>query len=228
MNPAATPKPYTRVGKQPRADGEKTKESILDAAEYLFSYGGLDGVSIRQITKRASTDLGSINYYFGSKIGLFRAVLIRRVAGMTEQRLESLSKLRAGSNKKNAIREILAAFIAPLFGDSPDQCDQLANYRRLVALVANSKAWQEEVFRQHYDQAAEHYIGALSKQMPEVSVAQVCWYFNFFLGALTNSIAETGRVDRLSGGLCESADLEDMQNNLLNATVPAFMALLRT
>lgn len=226
MNPIATPKRYSRAGKQPRADGEKTKERILDEAEYLFSYGGLDGVSIRQITKRAGTDLGSVNYYFGSKNGLFRAVLARRVADMTEQRLESLSKLRATSNTKNTIREILTAFLTPLFGDSPEKCDQLANYRRLVALVANSKAWQEEVFRQHYDQAAEHYICALSKQMPAVSVAQVCWYFNFFLGALTNAIAETGRVDRLSGGLCESADLEDMQNNLLNATVPAFMALV--
>ena len=98
---------YTRLGKQPRADGEKTREAILDAAEYLFSFGGLDGVSIRQITKAARTDLGSVNYYFGSKKLLFNAVLVRRVARMTEQRLESLSSLALVPGQPESVRAVL-------------------------------------------------------------------------------------------------------------------------
>lgn len=216
---------YTRLGKQPRADGEKTREAILDAAEYLFSFGGLDGVSIRQITKAARTDLGSVNYYFGSKKLLFNAVLVRRVARMTEQRLESLSSLALVPGQPESVRAVLFAFIEPLFGRGFVDRDSLANYRRLVALVTNSRALQDEVFRQHYDDAAKKYIDTLSNLVRGAPSARVCWYFNFFLGALTNAIAETGRVDRLSGGACQSHNLNEMVESLLDATVPALMSL---
>ena len=49
------------------------------------------------------------------------------------------------------------------------------------------------------------------------------WGFNFFLGSLTNTIAETGRVDRISGGICKSSDLKSASVYLVNYTTNALI-----
>jgi len=65
---------------------EKTdkKESILDAAEKLFSEMGYDGTSTRNISAKAGVNMAMLNYYFGSKDGLYKSVLERRL-GMFDQ-----------------------------------------------------------------------------------------------------------------------------------------------
>lgn len=56
------------------------KEHILDVAERMFSELGYDGASTRLISKEAAVNMAMLNYYFGSKDGLFTAVFERRVA----------------------------------------------------------------------------------------------------------------------------------------------------
>jgi AcrR family transcriptional regulator len=54
-----------------------TRESLLDAAEQIFAEKGFAGSSVREITARASVNLGAITYHFGSKAALFEAVIAR-------------------------------------------------------------------------------------------------------------------------------------------------------
>ncbi len=51
------------------------REQILDAARTLFLAGGYDGVSLRAIAACAQVDVALISYHFGSKRGLFAAVM---------------------------------------------------------------------------------------------------------------------------------------------------------
>jgi TetR/AcrR family transcriptional regulator, regulator of cefoperazone and chloramphenicol sensitivity len=55
--------------------GEETRGRILDAALDLFAASGFDGASTRTIAERAGVNLPAIQYYFGSKEGLYRAVV---------------------------------------------------------------------------------------------------------------------------------------------------------
>lgn len=66
----------------PAMEKEKTdkKDHILDVAERVFSELGYDGASTRNISAEASVNIAMINYYFGSKEGLFTAVFERRVS----------------------------------------------------------------------------------------------------------------------------------------------------
>ncbi|MFT7128440.1 MAG: AcrR family transcriptional regulator [Gammaproteobacteria bacterium] len=50
------------------------KESILDAAESLFSQHSFAGVTMRQIANLAGFGVALPNYYFKSKLGLFKDV----------------------------------------------------------------------------------------------------------------------------------------------------------
>ncbi|RLQ97923.1 forespore capture DNA-binding protein RefZ [Falsibacillus albus] len=54
-----------------------TKESIMESAIYLFNTKGFDGVSIRDIAKRARINPANIAYYFRNKQGLLEACLIK-------------------------------------------------------------------------------------------------------------------------------------------------------
>jgi AcrR family transcriptional regulator len=59
---------------------EKTdkKDHILDVAEKVFSELGYDGASTRLISGEANVNMAMLNYYFGSKEGLFIAIFERK------------------------------------------------------------------------------------------------------------------------------------------------------
>lgn len=55
------------------------KDHILDVAERIFSNLGFDGSSTRFISSEAGVNMAMLNYYFGSKEGLFLAVFDRKI-----------------------------------------------------------------------------------------------------------------------------------------------------
>jgi TetR/AcrR family transcriptional regulator, regulator of cefoperazone and chloramphenicol sensitivity len=60
-------------------DGVHGRERLLDVAEVLFDRHGIDGVSARAVVTAAGMrNTGAVNYHFGTRTGLVRAVLERR------------------------------------------------------------------------------------------------------------------------------------------------------
>ncbi|MES2278431.1 MAG: TetR/AcrR family transcriptional regulator [Bacteroidota bacterium] len=60
------------------------KDHILDVAERVFSDHGFDGASTRLISGEAGVNMAMLNYYFGSKEGLFLAVIGRKISGFKD------------------------------------------------------------------------------------------------------------------------------------------------
>ncbi|MEO0318277.1 MAG: hypothetical protein RL404_1954 [Pseudomonadota bacterium] len=58
-------------------DAEATREDVLKAAIQEFSEKGLHGARVEEIAARTATSKHMIYYYFGSKDGLYAAVLDR-------------------------------------------------------------------------------------------------------------------------------------------------------
>ncbi len=79
------------VSRSPRADGEATRSRILQTAGELFARDGYAATPNKAIAAHAGVDLASINYHFGSRSGLYQAVLIeahhRMMDANTLQRL---------------------------------------------------------------------------------------------------------------------------------------------
>jgi AcrR family transcriptional regulator len=61
------------------------KAEILRAAEMLFAEFGFEGTSTRQISKESGANMAMINYYFGSKEGVFIEIMEDRVTGFKSQ-----------------------------------------------------------------------------------------------------------------------------------------------
>lgn len=80
------------VKKGRRKGSPQTQQEILDAARTLFAERGFAGTSIRGVAAAAGVDPALVHHYFGTKEGLFRAVLDvpidpeALVASMTEGR----------------------------------------------------------------------------------------------------------------------------------------------
>lgn len=60
------------------------KDHILDVAERVFSDLGYDGASTRTISGEAGVNMAMLNYYFGSKEGLFLSVFNRKINSFKE------------------------------------------------------------------------------------------------------------------------------------------------
>jgi AcrR family transcriptional regulator len=61
------------------------RAEILRAAERLFAEFGFEGTSTRQISKESGANMAMINYYFGSKEGVFLEIMESRISGFKTQ-----------------------------------------------------------------------------------------------------------------------------------------------
>jgi len=89
--------PGASAERRPR-DADRSREAILDAAERLFARHGYQGASFQDIGDEAGVSRGTPSYFFGSKEGLYRAVLeriFRDVSELIRQELEEA----AGKNE---------------------------------------------------------------------------------------------------------------------------------
>jgi TetR/AcrR family transcriptional regulator, upper aerobic nicotinate degradation pathway regulator len=76
LTPKSPPSPRAKHGNgKTKRDPEAMRQRILEAAAREFSDHGYAGARVDRITKRARTVDRMLYYYFGSKDGLYRAVL---------------------------------------------------------------------------------------------------------------------------------------------------------
>jgi AcrR family transcriptional regulator len=72
----------------PGKDNQDVRASLIEAARQCFTRNSYDRVSIRQIANKAGVNMAMIRYYFGSKLGLFEAMVLEVTAPMREQAIK--------------------------------------------------------------------------------------------------------------------------------------------
>ncbi len=181
--------------------GMATRHKLLDAAEALFAERGFDGVSIRHITGAAGMPLSQVNYHFGSKQGLFVEVIARRAGALNERRLKALRDLEdsAAPGAVPTIEEIAECFIRAPLELSLGGGRGWRAYARLVAQLYNTDRWMDELTAQFND-VANIYVAAIGRALPGCKRRDVAYGYQFLLGAMMITFAETGRIRRLSRG----------------------------
>lgn len=94
----------------------ETAERLLSAGRQLFARGGFEGTSVRALTTEAGANLGAVTYHFGTKEGLYHAVL-GRVLGPVRERLRRLAEVPQPAPRR------LELFVEGMFQhlrDNPD------------------------------------------------------------------------------------------------------------
>jgi len=206
--------------------GRPAKERLLDAAERLFAQRGYHGVSIRDITEAAGADVALVNYHFGGKRALLTRVFERRAEILNRERMERLEAVQPGAGGRLDLEEVVNAFMEPLILRSARGGREWKSYFALVAQVNNSPELSVLMTR-HFDPVVHKFIDVLKAALPEADLRDIYWGYHFLTGALTLTFAETGRLDKLSGRLCRSTDLESVHARFAPFMAAGFTALAK-
>jgi AcrR family transcriptional regulator len=202
-------------------EAPSTKARILDAAERLFAARGFDGVSLREITREAKVELALANYHFGPKADLFLAVVARRADELNQARLALFDALP----NPPTVDGLIDAFARPYLEKSVRGGPGWKAYARLIAQIANSPRWTRNLMSPHFDHVAVRFVAGMQNALPTAAKSDIFWGFQFMVGSMTMTFAETGRVHALSLGHLRDDDLDAIYQRLVPFLAAGFRAL---
>ncbi len=205
----------------------ETMEQIFDAAEDLFSKHGLHGVTLKDVAKKVGVHHTLLNYYFADKKALFDAVFARRAVVTSERRMKALAEYEKECGGKPTVEGALRAFLDTDLDLYITGGDGWKNYAKLGAQVANTPEWGADLMDNHFDPVVLRLIELLRKALPGCADEDIFWGYHFVTGALMLTLARTGRIDKLSGGLCRSDDFEAVKARMASFMAAGFLSICR-
>jgi AcrR family transcriptional regulator len=152
---------HTVAGQRPGiySRGEDTRRRILEAAVEVFAAEGYEGTSTRHLAERAGINLPAIQYYFGSKDGLYRAAIDYVIQEIEAHFAPIAAPVRAALARDDAGRaellealcQMLEAFVALIAGGSNLESRRLLFARAEIEETAGLDALHECGMRQMYE-----------------------------------------------------------------------------
>ncbi|MDZ4317811.1 MAG: TetR/AcrR family transcriptional regulator [Phenylobacterium sp.] len=193
-----------------RAQSERREEAtntILDAAEKLFALHGRDGVTLKAIATGANVDTALFHYYFGDKDRVFRAVFARRSGEVNAARIAAMDAYEAQVGTDMTIEGVLDIFLRPIYEMVIDKGEGWVYFAAIVGHANASHFGGKDVMAENFDPIVQRFIDMLRALAPEAPPERIYWFFDLVSSSLTHGLAQTGRIDDVSGGLCKSSDL---------------------
>jgi AcrR family transcriptional regulator len=163
------------------ARGEDARRRILEAALEMFAVHGYEGASTRLLAERAGVNLPAIQYYFGSKEGLYRAV-VGDIVDQTEAHMAPLSSKMRAMLASSAISraellellcEMLEAFVALVTGGPQVESKRLLFARAEVEATPGLEELHENGRRQIFQPCLD-LVSRLIGRPPEDEATVLC------------------------------------------------------
>jgi len=204
----------------------ESMEQILDVAEELFSRHGLYGVTLKDVATRVGVHHTLLNYYFEDKKKLFDAVFARRAAVTSELRMKALDDYERAVGGKPTVEGALHAFLDTDLDLYIQGGEGWKNYGALGAQAANTTEGAE-LMDKHFDPVVLRLVDLLKKALPDSPEEDIFWGYHFVTGALMVTLGRTGRIDKLSGGICKSDDFPAIKQRMARFMAAGFLEVCR-
>jgi len=224
--PAKTSPAKAKVRRSKAEQRAESIQSILDAAEYLFGRHGLHGVTLRDVAKRVGIHTTLVHYYFEDKQSLFEAVFARRAEITSGARMAALEKYEAEAGDQLTVEGALHAFLDTDLDLYASGGEGWMNYAAFGARASNTPEGAA-LMDVYFDKVVLKLVSLLKRALPDYSDEDIFWGYHFVTGALMNTLARTGRIDKLSGGLCHSDDFAAVKQRIARFMAAGFHALKR-
>lgn len=170
-----------------------THDRILDAAEQLFAEGGVAGTSVRAITEQAQVNVAAVNYHFGTKEKLVRAVIGRRLEVLEDARtiaLDAVEAKAASENRTPTAEELVESLVNPVFAQALSGESGWRNFIRFVSRLAWEPGAEDLAPPESSIRLFERFDAALQKAVPSLAKNDVSrlWRLAFMRGATQHAI----------------------------------------
>lgn len=180
------------------ASPDATRNALMDAAERLFAENGLEGASVRDITKAAKANLGSVNYHFGTKDGLIMAVFSRRLKPLNGRRLALLDAVEAATpaGQPLPVEGVLDAFLRPMVDQQADDMENSQAFVRLLCRCFQERNPQlESLIYDQFGDIVRRINAALLRALPALPADEVYWRVSFLFGSAHHALDNWTRFD---------------------------------
>jgi AcrR family transcriptional regulator len=162
-----------------------TRERLLEEAVRLFGERGIEASSLRALTEAAGTNIAAVNYHFGSKEGLLRAVIDRTMRVTNTERARRLDELEA-AQETPTVEELVRAFCEP----GMELLDQHGRSGPAVArflgrVVAEPDPGVRQIFAEQVDSVEGRFLTALNRALPDLDEDGVEFAYTSMLGMLS-------------------------------------------
>ncbi len=209
-----------------RKDDESRFDAILSAAEYVFAISGYEGAKMRLIAEKAGVAQGLLHYHFGNKEKLFEAMIARRSDYINSKRAELLDGLFT-DGREPELEDVIAALFRPIIEIGLSMARDGGSFSRILVSIANSAGVREQMLAErYYDPIALKFINAFQKVQPSLSRADAVWSYMFAIGVGMTMMAKTGRALRLSDGICDDGNIDEMLKKIVIYVCGGILALI--
>lgn len=176
----------------------ETKRRILDAAEILFAEHGFKETSLRTITSKAGVNLASVNYHYGDKKTLVRAVLSRYLEQFMPALKAELEVLL--TRDEFSMEDVFRCIKDPLVGLNAYRVNGATIFMSLIGRgytdVQGHLRW---FILTRYEDVLKLFTTAVCRANPSLDPETLFWRLHFTLGASVFTMASTT-------ALCEIAE----------------------
>jgi AcrR family transcriptional regulator len=198
---------------------------ILDAAEQVFADAGFEGASLRQIVRQAQVNLATVYYYFRSKEGLLAAVFKRRFDPIKQEQLDRLRQAeQAARGRPLRVSAILEIMLHPPLSLATQPSTATVAQRLIGRIVTEPHPQAQDLVFSQFGEVRRALFQALRRSLPKLAPADLHWRIEFFWGALTFVLCNPGKIEKMSEGVCNPADMPAVQAQMLAFFVPAMRA----
>lgn len=203
---------------------DKTRKRILRAAEKIFARGGYRAMTLREVTNEAKVNLAAVNYHFGSKTSLMRALIRERFEPINQQRLILLDASTA-THAPDAVplEAIYDALFRPLFtgiGSAP------INDTTLMQIIGRALTEPAEFMRslhkEFFAELSQRFMHEIKRTYPELPQEQLQYRFFLSISTMIGTIIEQVRLENISGGKLDGTNLDKMLKELTAFVVAGF------
>jgi len=199
----------------PRRRGD-TRQRILNAAEQLFADKGYDACTLRDVAQKAKVNQGMIHYFFKSKETLFREAYVQRGQEIADERMRRLDAAEAeAAGQPVAVERLVEMFLRPAFDVGMRGAGGRAFVRILARLHLDASRFVDHIRGSVYDESSHRFVAALARSLPHLSADEIAWRFVFMLGTYQYALADTGRLEVISGKRCVGKDFEEAYRQML-------------
>lgn len=216
--PASRPPRTTR-----EVNRDKLRDRLLDSAEELFAARGYFGVGVRDITDHAGSRLAAVSEQFGGKEGLFRAVLLRRIQPLNDDRRTLLATLPNRGARARRLRALINAFAEPMRQRAGDP--GWDNYFRFIAQLANSGHPIRRLIAEDFNAIAADFINHLRAIFPAAAEGAIHDAYLHLVAAAMHTYSNNLRLDSLTQGRMHTADIDERHRALLRFAEGGITAL---
>ena len=168
-----------------------TRLRILDATECLFMEHGFEATGLRLVTAKAKVNLAAVNYHFGGKDELFRAMLARRLDPLNEQRIALLEQHQR-AHQPASCETVLSAMLIPALTIARNPRRGGKDFLRLLgrAYVDPSPVLRH-FLSERYAPMVARFKDAFGRALPQLGKQELTWRLHFMMGALAYTLAGT-------------------------------------